>query len=120
MSEQESPYQVLLYYLYTPIEDPEAFRDEHRTFCEEHGLLGRILIGKEGINGTLSGTTENCQKYVEYMHGDPRTEKTEFKTERPNPVFSVFAMYVRSRLAASGGGVGFSAGALSTKTSRKF
>ena len=81
MSAQESPYQVLLYYLYTPIEDPEGYRDEHRAFCEEHGLLGRILIGKEGINGTVSGTTENCQKYVDYMLGDPRTEKTEFKID---------------------------------------
>ena len=58
MSETESPFQVLLYYLYTPIEDPEAYRDEHRVFCEEHELLGRILIGKEGINGTVSGTVE--------------------------------------------------------------
>jgi len=77
----ESPYQVLLYYLYTPIEDPEAFRDSHRALCEELGLLGRIIIGKEGLNGTLSGTTENCQKYIEVMHGDPVTDKTEFKVD---------------------------------------
>lgn len=81
MSEQESPYQVLLYYLYTPLEDPEGYRDEHRLFCEELGLLGRILIGKEGLNGTLSGTTESCETYRSYMLNDPRTNKTEFKVD---------------------------------------
>jgi len=81
MSEVESPYQVLLYYLYTPIEDPDGYREEHREVCEKLNLLGRIIIGKEGINGTLSGTTKECQQYIEYMLGDPRTEKTEFKID---------------------------------------
>ena len=81
MSEEQTPYQVLLYYLYTPIEDPEAFRDEHRHLCEQLDLLGRILIGREGINGTVSGTAENCQLYMESMLQDPRTAKTEFKID---------------------------------------
>ena len=81
MSEAQSPYQVLLYYLYTPIQDPDNFRDEHIELCEQLNLLGRILIGKEGINGTLSGTTEECQQYITTMHNDPRTEKTEFKID---------------------------------------
>lgn len=50
-------------------------------FCEENDLLGRVLIGREGINGTVSGTTDNCKKYMDYMLGDPRTEKTEFKVD---------------------------------------
>jgi len=51
----EAPYQVLLYYFYTEIADPDAYRDEHRSLCESLGLLGRIIVGKEGINGTVSG-----------------------------------------------------------------
>jgi len=54
---------------------------KHREVCEKLNLLGRIIIGKEGINGTLSGTTKECQQYIEYMLGDPRTEKTEFKID---------------------------------------
>jgi len=81
MSDLSPPYQVLLYYLYSPIEDPELYREQHRELCENLGLLGRILIGKEGINGTVSGTTENCQKYIQEMHADPVTQKTEFKVD---------------------------------------
>lgn len=76
-----APYQVLLYYLYSPISDPEAYREEHRALCEKLDLLGRILIGKEGINGTVSGLTENCQAYIKAMHENPVTEKTEFKID---------------------------------------
>ena len=52
----KNDYQVLLYYLYTTIENPEQFKDEHLAYCKEIGILGRILIANEGINGTVSGT----------------------------------------------------------------
>lgn len=81
MESENSPFEVLLYYLYTPIDDPEGYRVEHLALCEELGLLGRILIGKEGINGTVSGTAENCLEYRKRMLADPRTEKTEFKID---------------------------------------
>ena len=81
MSTEESPYQVLLYYLYTPIDDPEQYRIEHRALCEELGLLGRILIGREGLNGTVSGTSDSCAKYMSSMESDPRTSKVEFKVD---------------------------------------
>ena len=49
-------YQVLLYYKYTTIDDPEQFAQDHLAFCKAHHLKGRILVSTEGINGTLSGT----------------------------------------------------------------
>ena len=52
------PYQVLLYYLYTPIEDPDQFAEMQTNLCNEHDLRGRIIIAEEGINGTVSGTKD--------------------------------------------------------------
>jgi len=49
----QKDYRVLLYYKYITIEDPEAFAEEHLALCKEIGLLGRILVGYEGINGTV-------------------------------------------------------------------
>ncbi|EMY5509175.1 hypothetical protein V8T57_005787, partial [Bacillus wiedmannii] len=46
------PYRVLLYYMYTTIENPEEFAAEHLAFCNSLELKGRILVAKEGINGT--------------------------------------------------------------------
>ena len=46
------PIRVLLYYLYTPIENAEQFAADHLAFCKSIGLKGRILVADEGINGT--------------------------------------------------------------------
>ncbi|MBB6452283.1 UPF0176 protein [Salirhabdus euzebyi] len=74
-------YQVLLYYKYVKIEDPEAYANEHLEFCNDLGLKGRILIAEEGINGTVSGTVEQTNKYVEAMHHDPRFSDMVFKID---------------------------------------
>ncbi|GAQ16635.1 sulfurtransferase [Oceanobacillus picturae] len=74
-------YQVLLYYQYVPIEDPESFATEHLKFCKELELKGRILVAAEGINGTVSGTVEQTEKYMEAMHTDPRFADMVFKID---------------------------------------
>lgn len=77
----ESPYQVLLYYFYNHIADPEEYRQEHLELCERLDLLGRILIGHEGINGTVSGTPENCRAYQDYMDNHSLTKGMEWKID---------------------------------------
>ena len=75
----EKPYSILLYYCYTPIEDPQEFRERHHLYCIEHGLRGRIIIAKEGINGTISGLTTACKKYMHNLKADARFAHTHFK-----------------------------------------
>lgn len=77
----EHTHQILLYYCYTGIEDPEQFREQHHLFCLELGLLGRIIIAREGINGTVSGTKDATEKYMSVMKADPRFSALEFKVE---------------------------------------
>ena len=73
-------YRVLLYYKYTTIDDPETF-GEHLEFCKSNNLKGRILVSTEGINGTLSGTKEDTDKYIEHMHSDERFADMTFKID---------------------------------------
>lgn len=68
----KNEYQVLLYYKYVSIDIPEKVRNDHRILCESLGLKGRIIIASEGINGTVEGTIENTEKYIEEM------EKSEY------------------------------------------
>ncbi|WP_282139433.1 rhodanese-related sulfurtransferase [Cytobacillus oceanisediminis] len=77
----QKPYRVLLYYMYVPIEDPEAFAEEHKAFCNELGLKGRILVANEGINGTVSGPVEQTDRYMEAMKQDPRFAEMVFKID---------------------------------------
>ncbi|GIM45802.1 UPF0176 protein YbfQ [Collibacillus ludicampi] len=75
------PYRILLYYKYVHIENPAEFAEEHLKFCQDLGLKGRILIAEEGINGTVSGTIEQTQTYMDTMHQDPRFADMWFKID---------------------------------------
>lgn len=72
-------YQVLLYYKYVAIDDPIAVMNDQRLLCQKLNLKGRIIIAKEGINGTVEGTTENCQKYIAETTKDERFADISFK-----------------------------------------
>jgi UPF0176 protein len=74
-------YRVLLYYNFVKVEDPEAEREAQEQFCKEQGLLGRILISKEGINGTVSGPKEATEAYKAMMAKHPIFHATEWKED---------------------------------------
>ncbi|MGN7295747.1 oxygen-dependent tRNA uridine(34) hydroxylase TrhO [Ferdinandcohnia sp. SAFN-114] len=82
MKVKKLDYQILLYYKYIEIDDPQAFRDQHFEFCASIGLKGRILVATEGINGTVSGTVEQTEKYMEFMRSDARFSDMVFKIEK--------------------------------------
>lgn len=90
------PYRVLLYYMYVPIENPEEFAALHLQFCKELGLKGRILVAAEGINGTVSGTVEQTEKYMEIMHQDERFADMVFKIDEEDE-HAFKKMHVRHR-----------------------
>ena len=74
-------YTILLYYCYTEIENPEEFRELHHHFCLNNNIRGRIIIAPEGLNGTISGLTADCDTYIKEVRADPRFEGIEFKVE---------------------------------------
>ncbi|MGG1486183.1 rhodanese-related sulfurtransferase [Peribacillus castrilensis] len=78
---ERKPYRVLLYYLYVPIENHEEFAAEHLAACKALELKGRILVASEGINGTVSGTIEQTDKYMDMMKSDPRFADIVFKID---------------------------------------
>lgn len=62
-----STHQILLYYKYVAIAEPEKVREEQRMLCASLQLKGRIIIAKEGINGTVEGLVEDTEKYIQAM-----------------------------------------------------
>lgn len=96
-------YSILLYYCYTKLEDPEAFREQHHLYCVEHNLRGRIIIAAEGINGTISGLKSDCSKYMNTLHNDPRFSHTEFKVEEyESHAFQKLNVRVKDEIVHSG------------------
>lgn len=72
-------YEVLLYYSYLPVEDPAALVERQRALCQSLSLTGRIIIASEGINGTLEGTSEHTQAYIDACAAEPAFEGVVFK-----------------------------------------
>lgn len=77
-------YTILLYYKYVPIADAEKFRKDQFLLCTELDLKGRIIVSKEGINGTVEGKAENTAKYITAMHADERFTDIDFKESPGN------------------------------------
>ncbi|MEM6642030.1 MAG: rhodanese-related sulfurtransferase [Bacteroidota bacterium] len=93
---------ILLYYCYTAIEDPDEFRVEHHRLCLNLSLRGRIIVASEGLNGTVSGTENNCKKYMQTVLADPRFAKTEFKIDIDNkPAFEKLHVRVKPEIVKS-------------------
>ncbi|WP_178022991.1 rhodanese-related sulfurtransferase [uncultured Paenibacillus sp.] len=78
---EQHAYRVLLFYKFVRIEDPAAFTAGHLQYCKELGIKGRILIAAEGINGTLSGTVEQTEKYMKDLRANPPFADIVFKID---------------------------------------
>lgn len=96
-------YNVLLYYLYTPIADPDEWAKKHRKDCEELELKGRIIVAEEGINGTVSGSKKNTEEYQKLLNNDPVFKGIEFKSElSEEDVFPKLSIKVRDEIVSLG------------------
>ncbi|GAA5026366.1 UPF0176 protein [Marivirga lumbricoides] len=103
MENTENNYKVILYYCYSEIENPDEFRDEHHLFCIQLDLRGRIIVAKEGLNGTVSGTVEACDAYMKAVKADPRFSHVDFKEElHPAHTFKKLNVRVKPEIVHSG------------------
>ena len=75
----DNDYQVILFYKFIKLDDPQALQLSQKTLCESLGLTGRLLIAPEGINGTFEGTPSAIESYIKTMHSDPRFSDVVFK-----------------------------------------
>jgi UPF0176 protein len=99
----ENKYTVILYYCYSKIDNPEQFREDHHLFCLSLNLKGRIIVAPEGLNGTVSGSSENCEIYMQTLKNDPRFADIEFKVDyHKNHSFQKMHVRVKSEIVHSG------------------
>ncbi|AOW94637.1 hypothetical protein BFN03_08410 [Rhodococcus sp. WMMA185] len=53
-----------MFYVFTPLADPEAIRLWQYTLAEAHNLTGRVLVSEHGINATVGGDVHDVKRYV--------------------------------------------------------
>ncbi len=75
--------RILLFYKFVKLSenDVDFFIHKHKKFCDELGIKGRILVAKEGINGSVSGTAIEMEKYKTELAKDSRFSDIRFKEE---------------------------------------
>jgi UPF0176 protein len=56
--------KIVLFYVFTPLADPEAIRVWQRDLGEALGLRGRMIISEHGVNGTLGGDLLALKKWA--------------------------------------------------------
>lgn len=56
--------KILLYYLFYPLADPVAVKLWQKTLADSLNLRGRILVSKQGINGTVGGDIDDLKAYI--------------------------------------------------------
>lgn len=66
-----APVRVAAFYRFTRIEAPEGLAATLRTFGQEHGLVGSIILATEGVNGTIAGAPEAVEALFSQLRAEP-------------------------------------------------
>jgi UPF0176 protein len=95
--------RIVLYYAFTPLADPEAVRLWQRALCEKLGLRGRIIISRDGINGTVGGELGAVKQYVKTTREYPAFRTLDIKwSDGGAEDFPRLSVKVRSEIVSFG------------------
>lgn len=95
--------KILLFYVFTPLADPEALRLWQRDLGESLGLRGRILLSAQGINGTVGGELDDVKRYLRKTREYPAFRDLDVKwSEGTGDDFPKLSVKVRDEIVSFG------------------
>lgn len=94
---------ITAFYHFINFNQLETLKENLLHFCKEQDLKGTILIAKEGINSTISGTREAIDELYQYLKNDLGIEdlvyKESFNKTKP---FSKMKVNIKKEIVALG------------------
>jgi len=104
IQEDDTRRTTLSFYQYMKLEDPSDFRDRLYESLDSIGVLGRIYVAKEGINGQLSIPTENLEYLMPELQkfGLNSGLRLNYAIEDDGKSFFKLAIKVREKIVADG------------------
>ncbi len=75
-------YQIVLFYKYVHIDDPETLKNAQKSLLERLSMKGRMIIAHEGINATFEGTEEAVKDYMDHMKSEPQFADIHWKLSK--------------------------------------
>jgi len=82
--------EVVTFYRFASLEDPQALQREVHAQAEQSGLKGTVLIAREGINGTLAGEGDSLRAFAAWLGRLEPFAEMEFKYSTAAPDNRVF------------------------------
>ena len=74
-----SQYVVCALYKFVTLDDYEALRQPLLDLMEGNQIRGTLLLAREGINGTVSGSREAIDRLLAWLNADPRFAGISYK-----------------------------------------
>ena len=75
---------VAALYKFVEIDDLHSLQSNLYEICEKNNIMGTILIANEGINGTISGKTNEINQTISLLKSDKRFANIEIKYSSTN------------------------------------
>lgn len=98
----QEKFRVLLFYKYIKL-NPQIKIEEQRKICLGTNIKGRVLIGEEGINGTVGGSFDEIEHYLTEIRKDPDFADIDFKeSESDIPPFPKLKIKYRKEVVTLG------------------
>ena len=73
-------YFVAAFYKFVDLPNYKELRQELKSFCEERGIVGTILLSPEGINSTTAGSENAMMDLLGHLMSKPEFSNLIYKT----------------------------------------
>ncbi len=77
LDNQMAEYLVAALYKFARLDDFEALKTPLMARCLAEGVMGTLLLAREGINGTIAGPETGVRNVLAYLREDPRLARLE-------------------------------------------
>jgi UPF0176 protein len=94
-------FKVISFYKYIEIRDPESLRLKLQRYCQEKHILGRILLGHEGINGAVCATNDSIESFKEFILNNSLFKDLTFRDQKTDSMtYHKLVVRVRDEICA--------------------
>lgn len=95
--------KILLFYKYVDLQYPKQIQKWLQKLCEELCLKGRIIIGHEGINGTVGGAVDKIELFLNEMKSNEFFNDIDFKeSDGDENYFPKLRIVIRNEIVTFG------------------
>lgn len=94
---------VATFYQFAHLPDCLDWQKKLRTHCKKHDILGTIILAKEGINGTISGSDIGIKEFISIIKKDQRFAQMPYRLcTTPRKTFYRIRVAVRKEIVTFG------------------